>query len=268
NDAEAEEYLREFVDARFTSFDTQLYLALYSVAHQRFPHNLKFVNGLLRFYSEHKQWQQWRTLIAEYYFESRDSRLEFLNHLASQGDLRAYLARARATLSQSSDSHALLPYKLFRADASAQLSNFEEAIDAYRELNRLYPNSPEFAERLINLTRSFGQHNRRFLEESAAISQSLADASPSVAAYRIRAGEVQAELGDYVKARAEWEQLIPLARGKEDTYLDTATVYWDYYQYDDALRTIRTLRQQSKDETLYAFQVGVILEDKHQLREA
>src|ERR1041385_3562183 len=61
---------------------------------------------------------------------------------------------------------------------------------------------------------------------------------------------------------------MPLARGKEDTYLDTATIYWDYYQYDDALRTIHTLRQQEKDEALYAFQAGVILEDKHQLREA
>jgi Flp pilus assembly protein TadD len=268
DDAEAEKYLSEFIDIKVASFDDKLYFALYSVAHERFPHNLNFVKGLLKFYSEHKQWPQWRTLIAEYYFESRECRDEFLGHLASHNELRGYLARARATLTQSTDSQALLPYKLFRADASAQLSNFEEAIDAYRELNRVYPNSPEFAGRLINLTRSFGQHNRRFLEESAAISQSLADASPSVAAYRTRAGEVQAELGDYVKARAEWEQLIPLARGKEDTYLDTATIYWDYYQYDDALRTIHTLRQQEKDEALYAFQAGVILEDKHQLREA
>jgi len=268
DDAEAEKYLHEFIDSKVTSFDAQLYLALYSVAHQRFPHNVNFVNGLLRFYSEHKQWQQWRSLIAEYYFESRECRDQFLSNLASQGELREYLTRARAALSQSKDSEALLPYKLFRADASAQLSNFEEAIDAYRELNRLYPNSPEFAERLINFTRSFGQHNRRFLEESAAISRSFADASPAVAAYRVRAGEVQAELGDYPKARAEWEQLIPLARGDHDTYLDTATIYWDYFQYDDALRTIHTLRQQSKDETLYAFQAGVILEDKHQLREA
>jgi cellulose synthase operon protein C len=268
DDAEAERYLREFIDTKVAGFDAKLYFALYSVAHQRFPHNLNFVNGLLQFYSEQKQWQQWRALISEYYFESRECRNEFLNHLASHGELRGYLARARAQLNQSTDSEALLPYKLFRADAVAQLSNFEEAVDAYRELNRLYPNSPEFAERLINFTRSFGQHNRRFLEESAAISQSLADASPSVAAYRTRAGEVQAELGDYVKARGEWEQLIPLARGEEDTYLDTATIYWDYYQYDDALRTIRTLRQQQKDETLFAFQAGVILEDKHQLREA
>ncbi|HYV13023.1 MAG TPA: tetratricopeptide repeat protein [Pyrinomonadaceae bacterium] len=266
DDAEAEKYLHEFIDSK--GFDAQLYFALYSVAHQRFPHNLNFVNGLLKFHSEKKQWDKWRTLISEYYFESRECRDQFLAHLSSHNELRGYLARARATLNQSTDSQSLLPYKLFRADASAQLSNFEEAIDAYRELNRIYPNSPEFAERLINLTRSFGQHNRRFLEESAAISQSLADASPSVAAYRTRAGEVQAELGDYTKARAEWEQLIPLARGDEDTYLDTATIYWDYYQYDDALRTIHTLRKQQDDESLYAFQAGVILEDKHQLRAA
>jgi len=266
DDAEAEKFLRDFIDSR--GFDAQLYFALYSVAHQRFPHNLNFVNGLLKFYSEHKQWDQWRALISEYYFESRECREQFLSHLASHGELRGYLTRVRATLNQSTNSPALLPYKLFRADAGAQLSNFEEAVDAYRELNRLYPNSPEFAERLINLTRSFGQHNRRFLEESAAISQSLADAAPSVAGFRTRAGEVQAELRDYVKARAEWEQLIPLARGDEDTYLDTATIYWDYYQYDDALRTIRTLRKQAKDESLYAFQAGVILEDKHQLRPA
>lgn len=266
DDAEAEKYLHEFIDSK--GFDSQLYFALYSVAHQRFPHNLNFVNGLLKFHSENKKWDQWRALISEYYFESQECRDQFLSHLASHNELRGYLTRARTTLNQSTDSQALLPYKLFRADASAQLSNFEEAIDAYRELNRLYPNSPEFAERLINLTRSFGQHNRRFLEESAAISQSLADASPTVATYRTRAGEVQAELGDYTKARGEWEQLIPLARGNEDTYLETATIYWDYYQYDDALRTIQALRKQKNDESLYAFQAGVILEDKHQLRAA
>ncbi len=273
NDADAEHYLQEFVhgnvNADLASFDAKLYVALYTVAHQRFPHNLNFVNGLLQFYGAHKQWEQWRTLLAEYYFESREVRDQFLSHLASNNELRGYLARARETLNaNATEGQALLPYKLFRADASAWLSNYEEAIDAYRELNRLYPNSPEFADRLVSFTRSLGQHNQRFLEESATISHALADAAPSVAEYRTRAGEIQAELGDYVKARGEWEQLIPTARGDSEVYLDTATVYWDYFQYDDALRTIETLRREENDPTLYAFQVAVILEDKHQLREA
>lgn len=273
NDKEAERYLQEFVQGSLTadpsSFDGKLYLGLYSLAHQRFPHNLHFVSGLLRFYSAHKQWDQWRTLVAEYYFESHEVRNQFLAHLASHNELRKYLARARDTLNATArETQAVLPYKLFRADAAAWLSNYEEAIDAYRELNRLYPNSPEFAERLVNFTRSLGQHNQRFLEESATISHALAVSAPSVASYRTRAGEIQAELGDYNKARAQWEQLIPIASGGAEAYLDTATIYWDYFQYDDALRTIQTLRRRMNDPGLYAFQAAVILEDKHQLRDA
>lgn len=275
DDDAAEEYLRKFVDAGAnadgTSFDATLYQSLYLLTHERFPHNLSFVNGLLKFYSAHKQWDQWRALVAEYYFESREIRDQFLSHLASQAELRAYFDRAREACDKAqsnANASSLLPYKLFRADASAWLSNYEEAIPAYRELNSLYPNTPEFAEGLISFSRSFGQHNRPSLEESGAVAHALADAAPSVAAYRTRAGEIQAELGDYNHARTEWEQLIALGRGRPEAYLDTATIYWDYFQYDDALRTIKAMRRQANDESLYAFQAGVILEDKHRLSAA
>ena len=266
NDEETETYLHKFVDsggaANASTFDANLYRSLYLAAHQRFPHNLGFVKGLLRLYSEHKEWPQWQALLAEYYFESAEIRDQFLSHLASHNELRSYFAKARAARDQTA---AALPYKLFHADAAVWLSQYEEAIFDYRELNTLYPNTPAFSERLINCTRSLGQHDRKFLEESAAAAQAQAAAVPASADFRTRAGELQAELGDYSRARAEWEQLIPLGRGLPDTYLDAATIYWDYFQYDEALRTIKTLRGQQHDETLYAFQTGVILEDKHQL---
>ncbi|HEX3230194.1 MAG TPA: tetratricopeptide repeat protein, partial [Pyrinomonadaceae bacterium] len=275
DDDAAEEYLRKFVDsganADAASFDANLYRSLYLLTHERFPHNLSFVKGLLEFYSAHKQWDQWRALVAEYYFESREIRDQFISHLASRAELRAYFERAREACDKpqsNANASSLLPYKLFRADASSWLSNYEEAIPAYRELNSLYPNTPEFAERLISFTRSFGQHDRSSLEESGVAANALAEAAPSVVDYRTRAGEIQAELGDYNRAREEWEQLIALGRGRPETYLDTATIYWDYFQYDDALRTIKALRRRTNDESLYAYQAGVILEDKHQLSAA
>ena len=273
DDEEAESYLRKFVDsganANASTFDANLYRALYVRAHERFPHNLGFVKGLMRFYSEHKEWAQWRALVAEYYFESREIRDQFLSHLASRGELRAHFDRAREACDRtSSDVTTLLPYRLFHADAAVWLSNYEEAIAAYRELNQLYPNTPEFAERLISFTRSFGQHDRGLLKESGDAARALADAVPAAADYRTRAGEIQAELGDYTQARTEWEKLIAIGRGAPETYYDTATIYWDYFQYDDALRTITALRRQTNDDNRYAFQVGVILEGKHQLRDA
>jgi tetratricopeptide (TPR) repeat protein len=280
SDGELQDYLAQFIgegaSASASNFDAQLYLGLYTLAHERFPHNLSFVRGLLKFYSAHERWADWRNLMAEYYFESREIRDEFLSHLASRNELRAYLERARAlSLAQAQGTSrdgapalGALPYKLFRADAAAHLSNYEEAIDAYRELNRLYPNTPEFAERLISFTRSLGQRNPKFLEESASLSHALAESFPASSSYRTRAGEIQAELGDYDRARGEWEQLIQTGRGARDTYLETATVYWDYFQYADALRVIEQLRQQMHDPVIYAFQAGAILEAQHKTTEA
>jgi tetratricopeptide (TPR) repeat protein len=276
SDGEIQPYLDQFVGANSaanaSTFDAQLYLGLYTLAHDRFPHNLNFVRGLLKFYSAHERWNDWRSLMAEYYFVSREIRDEFLSHLASHNELRAHLDQARERCKTQADNGArtldLLPYKLFRADAAAHLSNYEEAIDAYRELNRLYPNTPEFAERLISFTRSLGEHNPKFLEEAADLSHEMAESFPASGEYRTRAGEIQAELGNYDRARLEWEQLIQTGRGAPDTYLETATVYWDYFQYEDALRVIEKLREQMHDPTLYAFQAGAIQEARHKTVEA
>lgn len=275
SDREVQAYLDRFIslsaDPQASNGGAQLYLGLYRLAHERFPHNLSFVRGLLKFYSQRGRWDEWRGLVAEYYFTSREIRDEFLAHLAGRNELRTHLERARErSLARSGDARALdaLPYKLFRADAAAHLANYEEAIDAYRELNRLYPNTPEFSERLISFTRSLGQHNPKFLEEAAELSRQMADAFPSSAAYRTRAGEVRAELGDYDGARSEWEQLISTGRGAPDTYLETATVYWDYFQYGDALGVITRLRERVRDPGLYAFEAGAILEAMHRTEDA
>lgn len=62
--------------------------------------------------------------------------------------------------------------------------------------------------------------------------------------------------------------MIPLRPGDEEIYLDTATVYWDYFQYDDALRTLASMRRRMNDRTLYAFQMAALLEAKHRTDEA
>jgi len=254
NDADTHAFLSEFVDGKVsaTDFEKQLYLKLYQSAHGRFPHNVSFVNGLLRFYKANEQENEWRKLSAEYYFESPEVRNEFLDDLAKKNQLRNYLDQ-----SKQSDSTI---YELFRADASARLSDFENAVPAYRKLNRIYPNALEFSTRLINFTRSFGQKNSELLSESADLATVQADFLPNSAENRTQSGEIYAESGDYDKAHGQWEKLIETAHGDKEIYLDTATVYWDYFQYNDALQTIKILREKFGDDTLYAFETGAILE--------
>ncbi|MGC2236889.1 MAG: tetratricopeptide repeat protein, partial [Pyrinomonadaceae bacterium] len=261
NDADAQNYLSQFADEKMsaTEFEKHLYLKLYQSAHARFPHNIVFVNGLLNFYRTNKQEVEWRKLAAEYYFESSEVREQFLDDLARKGELRARLAEANG-------DGAI--YELFRADASVRLSNFENAVAAYRKLNQIYPNEERFSSRLVNFTRSFGQKNREMLAEAANVSRADAEFLPSSAEYLTRSGEIYAELGAYEKAREEWEKLIQTGAGAKETYLAAATVYWDYFQYDDALETIKTLREKFGDNTLYAFETGAIFEAKHEENQA
>ncbi|HZF38482.1 MAG TPA: tetratricopeptide repeat protein [Blastocatellia bacterium] len=272
NDGEIETWLAKFVNsgssAKSSEFDANLYLSLYTRAHERFSHNLSFVEGLLNHYAARNRWDDWRRLMTEYYFESKSIRDHFLPYLSRERKLREYAETARKVATEVATTRGALAYKLFRADAAAWLCNYEEAVGAYRELNRLYPNTPEFADRLVAFTRSFGQKDQQSLEEAAKIGQAVADSQPASEAYRTQAGEIYAELGDYKRASREWERLIPLRSGDQEIYLDTATIYWDYFQYDDAMRTLASMRRRMNDQTLYAFQMAALLEAKHRTNEA
>src|SRR5215204_1368933 len=270
DDAETQEYLKQFIDGKeigaARNLDSQLFFALYTLAHRRFPHNIVFVKGLLRYYKQNKMDAEWRALLAEYYFESAEIRREFLTDLAKRGEIRTFLKQSE-DLSAKSGTDAL-PYKLFSADASRWISDFEKSVVFYRELTQLYPATAEFAENFLALARSFGQTNRNLLLESANFAQNQAENFPADENFRVRAGEIQAELGDYENARKNWQKIIAQGAGEKDSYLNTATVFWDYFQFDDALQTIKLLREKSSDPNLYAFQAGANLEAKKEPRAA
>ncbi|NJM53084.1 MAG: hypothetical protein HC846_06635 [Blastocatellia bacterium] len=257
DDEETAKYLAEHISSKL--FEEKFYHKLYQTAHRRFPHNLSFVKGLLKFYQTNKRETEWRNLAAEYYFESPEIRDEFLNELAKKGELQTYL--------NQSDREGII-YQLFRADANLRLSRYEEALENYRKLAEIYPYNPEFTNRLVNLTRSFGQKERKIMTESAEFAKKRADFEPSNAVYRTESGEINAELGDYKSAKIEWQKLIETGKGSGENHLETASVYWDYFQYDEALQTIRDFRVKSQKRDIYAFEAGAILESQHKKNEA
>lgn len=261
-ETDAQEYLTEFVDGNVSpgDFEKRLYLKLYQAAHERFPHNISFTNGLLRFYKINKQTEDWRRLSAEYYFESPEIREAFLDDLSSANQLRNFLE-------ESKNSDGII-YELFRADASARLSDFENSVAAYRRLNELYPHTPEFADRLIDFTRSFGQKDRQSLKESANVAVAEAEFQKDSVNLQTQSGEIYAEFGDYEKAREQWKKLLQTAKGDREIYLVTATVFWDYFQFADARETINILREKFGDDTLYAFQTAAVLEAQNKKSEA
>ncbi|HXF38930.1 MAG TPA: tetratricopeptide repeat protein [Blastocatellia bacterium] len=280
---ETTEYLLRFAGYGATAagdemnWDERLAFDLYSYAHTRFPRNLFFVRGMLT-YLEKNDRARWEKLSAEYYFADRSIREPYLAWLSKQGQLRERYARARASrgaeeqrsggapqpLSPSAPLLARAPssYSVFAADAAMWLSHHDEALDAYRQLVANYPGEPQYADRLADLTRSFGQQSEKLYEESARVFAAMADIYPDDHSYRIKAGEVYAQLGDFKRAGDEWNKLTALEPGERNTYLEVATVYWDYYQFDQAVRVLKDLRNVTGDQTIYAYRLGAVYEGK------
>ncbi|MEN3336044.1 MAG: hypothetical protein V7641_5409, partial [Blastocatellia bacterium] len=259
------------------NWDQKFSFDFYSYAHQRFPRNLFFVRGMLTYLGGRKDLTQWAQLSAQYYFADRSIREPFLAYLSSNNQLRERYATAKArrgdtakarrgeTTNSPTSTPPLAPastYAVFAADAALWLSHHNEAIDAYRQLAVLYPGEPQYAERLADLTRSFGQQSDKLYEESAQVMAQMADIYPSNHAYRIKAGEAYAELGDFKRAGAEWNKLTAREPGERNTYLEVATVFWDYYQFDEAIRVFKELRNQTGDPTIYAYRMGAVYEGK------
>jgi cellulose synthase operon protein C len=249
------------------NWDQRFAFDMYSYAHQRFPQNLFFVRGMLTYLAGQKDLTPWAQLSAQYYFADRSIREPFLSYLSKNNQLRDRYAQARrgdggTRRRGETNDNAASPYAVFAADAALWLSHHDEAIDAYRQLAVLYPGEAQYGERLADLTRSFGQQSGKLYEESAQVLAHMADIYPSNHAYRIKAGEAYAELGDFKRAGAEWNKLTALEPGERNTYLEVATVFWDYYQFDEAIRVFKELRNQTGDETLYAYRMGAVYEGK------
>src|SRR6185295_2529502 len=207
------------------NWDEKLAFDLYSFAHGRFPRNLFFVRGMLTHLEKNNR-AQWEKLSAEYYFADRSIREPYLAWLSKQNQLRDRYAQAKTRGGDTATGRVgevaptpprpISPssYAVFSADAALWLSHHDEAIEAYRRLAAIYPGEPQYAERLADLTRSFGQTSDKLYEESAQVFAKMADIYPSEHEYRIKAGEVYAQLGDFKRAGEEWDKLTRLEPGE------------------------------------------------------
>jgi predicted Zn-dependent protease len=252
-------------------YDQRLAFDMYSYAHNRFPRNLFFVRGMLTYLSNSARYPEWEKLSAEYYFADRSIREPYLAWLSKQGQLRAKYSTAKIpeqTKTADPNAYFSTPKGIFAADAALWLSHHDEALEAYRHLARRYPGETQYADRLADLTRSFGQNSDKLYEESATTLEKMAEVYPTKHEYRIKAGEVYAQLGDFKRAGEQWDRLTKLEPGERETYLEVATVYWDYYQYDQALKVFRDLRQTTGDPNLYAYRMGAVYEGKGEMDSA
>ncbi len=271
---ELEQYFAEVVSQ--TAPDAALYRQLNLYAHQRFPQDLVFVRNLMAVYARKETYDAAASgrLLREYWFYDPSLRTQFFAGLARQRRLYTELAAVRKAnpdivAGRFDRVAAANPAAAqFAAEAEGWLSHFEAAAPAARALATAYPGNREYTGRAASLYRSLAAYDSSNTEIAATLAQSEYQAQPRDAEGLAKIGDIYADRRDYARARPFWNRMPDAQPGKAEAYLDAATVFWDYYLYNDALHMIRTARKKFAQPALFAYQEGAIDENLRDYRAA
>jgi tetratricopeptide (TPR) repeat protein len=254
----------------------QMYVQLNLYAHQRFPHNLTFVRNLLEAFRTKQTYnrQAWDALIRQYWFYDDTMRSEFFADLSSGRRLDSELQAVRASIPQAASgqwdalTQANPAAAQFVAEAEIWRSHFEAAVPLSKAIAEAYPADFEMGRRASSLFRSLAPFNPQDTAAAASIEETLSKVRPGDRDVLIRIGDIYADREMFAKSRPYWNRVPELEPGNPDAFLESATVFWDYFLYGDTLRIINDARRKFSNPALFAYEAGAVYEGQRDYRRA
>ena len=247
-----EKYFREIVAP--ASLDAALTRQVNLYAHQRFPDNLTFVKNLLAVYSRRETADPAArlALLRTYWFHDPQLRAQLFEQMSRAGTLDRDLGAARTTDAKTNPAAAQ-----FLAEGEAWRGHYETAAPQFRALATGFPGDTALTLRASMVERSLGR-----TENAVTFARNISQAEPRDHDALARVGDTLADRELFTRARPYWNRIAQLEPGKPDGYLEAATIFWDYYKYDDALRLIGEARTHFHRPDLYSYEAGSIYEGK------
>jgi tetratricopeptide (TPR) repeat protein len=248
-----------------------LSLRLNQFANQRFPHDLVFVHNLIALYrpsplNPTADPVKWEALLRQQWFYEDGIRAEFFEFLSSSGKLNAELQKASgvneaAPAGKVDELVSNSPVAArFLAEGESWRSHFEEAAPVFKVLAASFPGDIELDRRASSILRSLAPFEPKDRDAAVAIELNLRKLEPWNRDTLARIGDIYADADLYAKASPYWKQMVSTEPGKPESYLESATVFWDYYMFGDAAQTIEEARHKVGNSTLYAWEMGAIYE--------
>ncbi len=252
--------------------NAQLLLQLNLYAHERFPHHLVFVRNLLSAYAtrETSNLAARDALLGQHWFEDERLSAEFFATLSGTNRLDAEIAGVRGMNGAAGDGNWGRLAKdnplatRFLAEADIWRSRFESATPVLSALSVEFPADVELGHRSGSLHRSLSWADARETDAAAQAEGRIYQYDPRNTATLTTLGEIYADRERYDRARSQWDRLTEIEPGTAAGYLESATVFWDYYQFDEALRVLAQGRARLKNPALYAYEAGAIYEGLRQ----
>lgn len=262
---ELEVYFRNVVGG-----SPELYLRVNQYANARFPHNPVFVQNLLGAYRNPatRNPAAWEALLRQHWFEEESLRGEFFAFLSRSGKLEAELHAFEQTAPADEKGgweefvRGNPAAGEFLAEADLWRSHFEESAPVLKALAEEYPANQELGRKASSVYRSLAYFEGAKTEIAVKIESNLLAANPGSAEILTRVGDIYADRDLFREAAPYWERIPRVAPGESGGYLEAATVYWDYFDFENALRLLEEGRKKLGQDTLYGYEAGAIFENK------
>ncbi len=265
--------LEEFLD-RAPAPDKSLALEVNLYAHQRFPHDLRFVNSLIVEYTGARRSSEVEGLLWAHWSESPQLRDRLFEVLSKSGELDKVLdqLRQQAPEIEKADWTGLAARnpaaERLWVDACLWQSQFEQGVGGAEALAAAYPADAGLNEQASSLYRSFAYFHPEDTDKSIAIEKRLLEAQPGNIATLARIGDIFADRARFAEARPYWTRMAEVHPGETEGYLQSATVFWDYFDFSSARNQLQRGRDRLGELTLFGYQAGAIEESRGNLAEA
>ena len=252
----------------------QEYLQLNLYAHKRFPHQLVFTRNILNAYRARTTTDPaaYDQLLREHWQESPDLQSEFFATLARSSKLNDERAALEALLPAATPQPQNTAATFELAELHLWQSHFEQSAPLLASLAEAYPADTIIGDQAGSVFRSLAYFDPTKLTTAIIIAKHLSAADPNDLDRLATIGDIYANSTSTslnLDTNQQLTQAAPFFRriaavhpGLSDGYLQSATVFWDYFQFDDALAQITAARKHFNDPALYAYQAGAIDEGK------
>ena len=252
----------------------QEYLQLNLYAHRRFPHDLAFTRNLLSAYAAKSTADPAARsrLLREHWQEASDLQAEFFDSLSRSHQLTAELTALEALVPNAAQQKEDPAAARELAELDLWRSHFEQSAPLLGRLADAYPADATLGDQAASVFRSLAYFAPANAARAAAIAQHLSAADPTSLDRLAAIGDILADStsaglnldagAQLAQAAPFWRRMATVHPGTPDGYLQSATVFWDYFQFDDALAQINAARRQFHNPALFGYEAGAIDEAK------
>ncbi|MBV8818938.1 MAG: hypothetical protein JO022_11320, partial [Acidobacteriaceae bacterium] len=245
-----------------------LYRQVNVYAHERFPNDLVFVQNLITAYGNQgtPNPAAREKLLRTYWFYSPDLRDRFFEMLSQSGKLGTELA----ALGKPDTANPAAAQ--FVAEGEAWQSHFETAAPLFRAVADQFPGDVDKQARAASMYRSLATFDApgsmKNTDLAAAMEENILKAAPRDTAALATVGDIFGDRELFHRAQPFWNRVAVVTPGRADGYIEAATLYWDYYQFDGALRLIADGRQRLQQPQLFSYEAGAIYENRREYARA